>query len=212
MEVHFGHDFTRVRVHDGGSAAASAAAVGARAYTAGPHVVFGSGEYRPDSSVGRRLLAHELTHVVQQGAGGPGVGPVRDGGTGRMVQRTAFEIMPGCPGDLARLHQGVMDARVGIARIADPEARECIRTQLDASTIRCAAGEGCGGTSYIGDVIDIFNWGMGCPSLPAVITHEAAHKCKILRPELFAEACENEAFGGNGATAETGMQGGKCEL
>ena len=205
MEARFGHDFARVRVHDGSSAAVSAAAVGARAYTVGPHVVFGSGEYQPDSSAGRRLLAHELTHVVQQGASAAGVGG--------SLQRLEIEIASGCPGDFPTIHQGVKDARVGIARIADPEARACIREQLDASTLKCRSGEDCGGTTYKGHDIDIFEWGhFGCPSLPALIVHEAAHKCKIWRPEMFAEACENEAFGGQGATVDAEKSGGTCEL
>lgn len=68
MESRLGHDFSRVRVHDDARAAESARAVGARAYTVGSDVVFGSGEYRPHTAGGRGLLAHELTHVVQQGA------------------------------------------------------------------------------------------------------------------------------------------------
>lgn len=71
MEPRFGRDFGDVRVHTGGSAAASAGDINARAYTVGHDVVFGAGEYAPDSSAGRRLIAHELTHVVQQRGGSP---------------------------------------------------------------------------------------------------------------------------------------------
>jgi hypothetical protein len=67
VEPRFGHDFSRVRVHADAEAADSARAVNALAYTVGHHVVFGSGQYAPWSSAGRRLLAHELAHVVQQG-------------------------------------------------------------------------------------------------------------------------------------------------
>jgi hypothetical protein len=66
MEGLFGHDFTRVRVHTDANAAQSARSVGALAYTIGRDVVFGSGLYTPETPSGRRLLAHELTHVVQQ--------------------------------------------------------------------------------------------------------------------------------------------------
>ncbi len=66
MEPHFGHDFSRVRVHTDAKAAQSARAVEARAYAVGPDVAFGAGEYAPQTSYGRQLLAHELTHVVQQ--------------------------------------------------------------------------------------------------------------------------------------------------
>jgi|GEM_PF-7042190 len=67
MEPRFGHDFSRVRIHTGGQADASARALDANAYTVGRHIVFGRGRYSPHSTEGRRLLAHELTHVVQQG-------------------------------------------------------------------------------------------------------------------------------------------------
>ncbi len=66
FEPRFGHDFSRVRVHTDEKAAESARLVNARAYTVGDNVVVGSGQYLPSSSSGRRLLAHELTHVVQQ--------------------------------------------------------------------------------------------------------------------------------------------------
>lgn len=66
MERHFGHDFGRVQVHTGAQAAASARAVNALAYTVGQHVVFGEQRYAPATHAGRRLLAHELAHVVQQ--------------------------------------------------------------------------------------------------------------------------------------------------
>jgi hypothetical protein len=66
MEPRFGHDFSQVRVHTDARAAESVRAVNALAYTVGRDVVFGVGQYKPDSMEGKRLLAHELTHVVQQ--------------------------------------------------------------------------------------------------------------------------------------------------
>jgi hypothetical protein len=68
MEQRFGHDFSRVRVHTGALAEQSAADVSARAYTLGPQLVFGARQFAPGAAEGRRLLAHELTHVIQQGA------------------------------------------------------------------------------------------------------------------------------------------------
>ena len=67
MESRFGHDFSRVRVHTDAKAEASAWAVNARAYTFGMNVVFGAGQYAPQTMRGQRLLTHELMHVVQQG-------------------------------------------------------------------------------------------------------------------------------------------------
>lgn len=67
FEPRFGHDFRHVRVHTDVKAAESAQAINALAYTVGRDVVFGAGQYRPGTQAGKHLLAHELTHVVQQG-------------------------------------------------------------------------------------------------------------------------------------------------
>jgi hypothetical protein len=88
MEPRFGHDFSRVRVHTGAAAEESARDLSAHAYTVGHDVVFGAGRFAPEARAGRRLIAHELTHVVQQsgvagsragdgdgGRGLPGLGP-----------------------------------------------------------------------------------------------------------------------------------------
>ncbi len=69
MGQRFGHDFSRVRVHSGGAAEQSAREVNAHAYTVGHNIVFGAGQFAPRTNTGRRLLAHELTHVVQQSGG-----------------------------------------------------------------------------------------------------------------------------------------------
>jgi len=66
FEPRFGADFSRVRVHAGAGANESAQALNALAYTTGHDVVFGRGQYQPETAAGRRLLAHELTHVLQQ--------------------------------------------------------------------------------------------------------------------------------------------------
>jgi hypothetical protein len=65
FEQRFGHDFSRVRIHAGSKAAEAASSVQARAYANGRHIVFAAGEYAPDTAEGKRLLAHELTHVIQ---------------------------------------------------------------------------------------------------------------------------------------------------
>jgi hypothetical protein len=74
MQQRFGYDFARVRVHADSRAAVAARAVQARAFTSGRDIVFGANEYAPATGAGRRLLAHELTHVIQQrAADGDGV-------------------------------------------------------------------------------------------------------------------------------------------
>jgi peptidoglycan hydrolase-like protein with peptidoglycan-binding domain len=83
MESRFGHDFSQVRVHTDERAVESAQAVNALAYTVGRDVAFGEGQYAPRTNEGQRVLAHELTHVVQQSSMSKGssmtVGPVDDG-------------------------------------------------------------------------------------------------------------------------------------
>jgi hypothetical protein len=66
MEPRFGHDFSKVRIHTDAKAAESARVLGARAYTMGQNLVFGAREYGPGTLDGKRLLGHELAHVVQQ--------------------------------------------------------------------------------------------------------------------------------------------------
>lgn len=69
MESRFGYDFSNVQIHNDSFAHQSSAAINALAYTHRNHVVFGVGQYQPDTSAGKQLLAHELTHVVQQDSG-----------------------------------------------------------------------------------------------------------------------------------------------
>src|SRR5256885_13901465 len=69
MESRLGADFSDVRVHTDAKASESAQSVQAYAYTVGSDVVFQSGKYEPESDSGKRMLAHELTHVVQQRSG-----------------------------------------------------------------------------------------------------------------------------------------------
>ena len=69
FEPRFDHDFRNVRIHAGAQAAESARSINARAYTVGRSIVFGAGEFRPATHEGRLLLAHEITHTIQQGQG-----------------------------------------------------------------------------------------------------------------------------------------------
>jgi hypothetical protein len=66
MENSFGYDFSKVKIHTDSTAAKSAQALNAHAYTTGNNIVFNKGQYSPGTGAGRKLLAHELTHVVQQ--------------------------------------------------------------------------------------------------------------------------------------------------
>lgn len=69
FEPRIGYDFSNVKIHTGADAARSAQSIGALAYTTGNDIVFGEGQYAPNTDGGKKLLAHELTHVVQQNSG-----------------------------------------------------------------------------------------------------------------------------------------------
>ncbi|MCL6590408.1 MAG: DUF4157 domain-containing protein [Firmicutes bacterium] len=66
FEPRFGYDFSQVRVHNNSQAAEPAQAVNARAFTLGNDIVFGAGQYAPEHPEGKKLIAHELVHVIQQ--------------------------------------------------------------------------------------------------------------------------------------------------
>jgi hypothetical protein len=68
FEPRFGADLSQVRVHTGARAGETAKSINARAFTVGRDIAFGAGQYAPESQAGRRLLAHELTHTIQQGS------------------------------------------------------------------------------------------------------------------------------------------------
>jgi hypothetical protein len=111
LEPHFGYDFSRVRIHADARAGEAANAVQAQAFTLGRDIVFGSGRFAPSTTEGRKLLAHELTHVVQQGAA-PAVeahAPEAPGDRGR----GANELRTSCvsePGRLQRQAAGGKDS------------------------------------------------------------------------------------------------------
>jgi hypothetical protein len=98
MEKAFGFDFGRVRVHTDSLAAESARSVAAEAYTVGSDVVFGAGRYAPASAEGRKLIAHELAHVVQQRASNDVAGPLRLGAARDEHEREADRAIEGLAG------------------------------------------------------------------------------------------------------------------
>ncbi len=127
IEPRLGHDFGHVRVHADARAAESASAVNAAAYTVGSDIVFGAGRYAPGSSEGQMLLAHELTHVVQQGSSpGPQSG-MKVGRTDDMYEHQADEVAAqvtaGDTGDRANALPGAHRSSAGALlqrQIAEP--------------------------------------------------------------------------------------------
>lgn len=122
MELRFGNDFSNVRVHTDSKAAQSARAVNALAYTVGCDMVFGAGHYAPHSTDSKRLLAHELAHVVQQ-QGARGGSTLRMGNSDdeseRSADRAASAVLAST-GDSARAGSE-SSAPFALRRLSGPE-------------------------------------------------------------------------------------------
>jgi Domain of unknown function (DUF4157) len=118
MEASFGHDFAGVRVHTGATASRSAESVQANAYTVGNDIVFRGGGFQPDTPSGRHLLAHELTHVVQQRSG-PVEGKPTSGGVSVSDPGDRFEQAAEQAAD-----QMVQRDAIGGAEAAEDEEQE----------------------------------------------------------------------------------------
>src|SRR5215217_274812 len=113
-----GFDFSQVRIHTDERAAESARAVDALAYTVGRDVVFGAGQFRPETSEGRQLIAHELAHVVQQNGAGAGLQRKPD---------EAGPTLPYCPS---------VDVLEGKLDFSDPKTR---RSYTEANCLTSAS-------------------------------------------------------------------------
>jgi hypothetical protein len=139
FESRFGHDFGQVRVHTGPEAAASAKALDAHAYTSGPNMVFDTGQYAPSSLSGKRLLAHELTHVLQQ-RGAP-----TSARTGAVIQRQTKTDDPAPETKEAKLRrqaQTLIDLYSQMVSDADTEGYKGIIVTVRHSGEEIAPGPG----------------------------------------------------------------------
>lgn len=124
MEPRFGHDFSNVRVHTDERAVKSAEAVNALAYTVGRHVVFAARQYGPQTNQGRRLLAHELTHVVQQSKQSQAhevdrIAPVDDR-LERAADRTAAAVLHNRPANQIEANSTSVSATPALRRDPKP--------------------------------------------------------------------------------------------
>lgn len=144
FEPRFGMAFRAVRVHTGAAAAESARALNARAYTLGKDIVFGAGEYQAQTAEGKHLLAHELTHVVQQSSGSAPSTLQRDALPAQPDERVTAclgqtdDILPGRTGLLVHLDRSIqlMDA---LGPEYQPLERQ-IRQSPEARRFVCESG------------------------------------------------------------------------
>ena len=120
MERRFGHDFGRVRVHVGDRAADSAAAVGAAAYTVGQQVVFGRGRFDPVSATGRKLIAHELVHTLQQRGSGNGSGGAPHGNAAQVPTPSPLALARQPSNDIRQLQAEIAFLRAQLLMPVSP--------------------------------------------------------------------------------------------
>jgi len=122
MEPRFGHDFSQVRVHTDTHAAASARAVSARAYTVGSDMVFGAGQYAPGTSAGPQLIAHELTHVVQQRQNQQALTTLRVGRTDKTLEADVERSATSPSTDNSGTPLSTTEPKAGMVQRAGPAA------------------------------------------------------------------------------------------
>jgi outer membrane protein OmpA-like peptidoglycan-associated protein len=136
MEQRFGYDFSGVRVHTDAAAEQSAREVSAHAYTVGQDVVFGAGRFAPRTQEGRRLIAHELTHVLQQQEGVPFVQRAPAGGGPSTVALTIGDVDikssdPNCEyqkgeAERSRTPRGILEYDIEKAEFFGIEPRDAV--------------------------------------------------------------------------------------
>ncbi len=162
MEPRFGHDFSKIRVHADNQAAESVKAVQALAYTVGQDVVFGAGQYVPHNEVGRRLLAHELAHTLQQRTAASGLlqGPITLEGENGKVPETptpAVQILQRKPPPSAP----PKDCHYSI-KYSKPRMLDCDTVYKNATGKN--PPEPLCGRGLLYDILSVSTSGKGCPA------------------------------------------------
>lgn len=138
METVFGADFSKVRIHTGNEATA----IGALAFTQGSDIYFTHGQYNPDSPHGQRLLAHELTHVVQQRSGrvrnpfGSGIAVVHDPGMEAEAERMGIRVSMTASGPRRQPAPPAVQPKISSRLPAPPKLRVSRLPQVPARSVQ----------------------------------------------------------------------------
>jgi hypothetical protein len=213
MESRFGQDFSQVRVHTDAKAAESARAVNARAFTVGRDVAFGEGQYAPQTSAGRRLLAHELTHVLHQG-GVPKVRRQTPASTSAPASAPAktypysittdgCDVSPWVKADVEAAALAAFTAVRDNNCVKTETLKDAILAEFNGLNIDCEQGSGkpCGRAwRHFTQTVNIYPTAFdpGCGPLASTILHEAVHLTET-SPLPFhgtlADGCEKSCFG-----------------
>jgi Domain of unknown function (DUF4157) len=222
MEQRFGYDFSQVRVHTNAVAEHSARDVNAHAYTVGHDIVFGANRFSPGTYAGRRLIAHELTHIVQQSTG-PTLAVIRRqaGGATPASGTPAGSTPPGSVPSLSVKYNGCAKAPYTQAVVAAAAqaaytkvaSSNCIRSQelkneilseFANLTIDCEQGDSsspCGRAwRFFSHTVNIYPPALAggtCGPLESTILHEVVHltEMRLIEHGDLADACEASCFG-----------------
>lgn len=177
----FGQDFSDVRIHTDGNAAASAKAIKARAYAVGSNVVFGAGQYAPDSNRGRWLMAHELAHVAQGKTGG---GAAARPAVERDADRAATDILTGKSATVAERRDADQPALFG-----EPQ---------HVPQFTYIAGQNPRGDGFLRAAIDYHNaWRLRprvIDSMEDIVNHLAGGRGDIRRIRIVTHASKINLF------------------
>jgi len=140
MENRFGTDFSEVKIHTGSQAIQMSRELNAQAFTVGNDIYFNEGKYNPSSDAGKHLLAHELTHTVQQ-----------NGGIGRKIQKLGAN--PNCnAAQIQSIHQAIYDARGWINN-----ALGSISSNRVSSRVNAALSRNFGNTYGVQENLDLIS-------------------------------------------------------
>jgi len=134
MESRFGHDFSQVRIHAGAEAAESAQAIGALAYTVGHAIVLDAGRHAPETAAGKKLLAHELTHVVQQTGASCVGGSLQIGTPGDAFEQEADRSMATVLSNSGALPVVQRSQGLWLQRLVDPIVCDVLQEEQRSGT------------------------------------------------------------------------------
>ena len=188
-EPRFGYDFSNVKVHTDTVAAKSAKSINALAYTSGNNIVFNNGQYAPNTDTGKKLLGHELTHVVQQGKGI----------AAKKIQRLGdLSKVPPMACDVANTSSGGTPALTSLFPTSSTTLSAAQRTDI---AIFVASWQASGGTDTLRvdgyastPGTDEINWQLSCDRALSVANELRNNGVPDAMIEIFAQG-ETSEFG-----------------
>jgi Domain of unknown function (DUF4157) len=200
MESRFNYDFSGVKIHDSDLAAKSASSINALAYTSGNSIVFNSGQYNTSSDSGKKLLAHELTHVVQQS----------EGVHSKKVQRTVI--------DSHVITNATIEERLGLTReeiidsIREADADAIVLAQAAEDALTTQLANAISGSAVDPDIETALNEELGLSFLNAAqrgLIRQQIQRFRRVRETLQSGYLRYLALG-TGRVSLVGCEAGEC--